>query len=145
MSETSKEQKQKQYKTPRNTEGGKYYYISNPTQKNLGTKNFCVSWKFLKNMDKDFIFEWTNPGTGKQEKKILNRYYVKRHTFPKFDWQDKLDENGNPVINKKTGRPVREKGDYICHMISYQWIDRYEELVARNWAAPVYVPRTSSK
>lgn len=138
MSETT-EKKSYGYKAVRNTENGRYYYISNPTEKNLYTHNFCIKWSFLKYPSKDFLFEWTNPDTGKVEKKVLNPLYVKKHAFPRYRWRDKLDHRGMPVINEKTGKVVKERDKYICHMISYQWIDRYEKLVASRLApAPMY-------
>ena len=133
MSEKAKEKKVKKYAT-RNTEGGKYFYISNPTVKNQDTGYFCVSWSFLKYPYKDFIFEYPDPDTGKVEKKVLNHYYVKKHAIPLYKWYDKLDAKGNPIINPKTGKVAKQRGEYRCHRIQYVWINRYENLVAKGLA-----------
>ena len=42
--------------------------------------------------------------------------------------------------NPKTGKPMREKIGYICHMISYQWISNYEILVSKGLAPAPKVP-----
>lgn len=119
---------------PRNTENGKYHYICNPTQKNISSPNFCVNGQFLKNPSKDFLFEWTNPFTGEYKKKVIHYSYIEKYSFPRFEWHDKLDEKGNPVINRKTGKIAREKGRYLCHQIPRIWVERYEELVLKGWA-----------
>lgn len=124
----------------RNTENGKYYCISNPKPINEHTHNFCVPGYALKWPVKDFLFEWKNPTTGEIEKKVLSWHYVNKHVFPMYKWQNKLDANGNPVINPKTGKPMREKIGYICHMISYQWISNYEILVSKGLAPAPKVP-----
>lgn len=144
MSDKNDEKKETNVKkhTTRNTEGGKYFYISNPLEKNQNTGYFCITWAFLKYPYKDFIFEYTDPDTGQVEKKVLNHYYVKKHAIPLHYWHDKLDAKGNPIINPKTGRVSKVKGDYRCHRIQYVWIKRYEDLVAKGLAPAPMRPLT---
>lgn len=124
----------------RNTENGRYFCISNPKPINERTHNFCVPHQALKWPVKDFLFEWTNPETGETEKKVLSWHYVNKHAFPMFKWQDKTDSQGRVIINPKTGKPAREKVGYICHMISYQWISNYENLVEKGLAPAPKLP-----
>lgn len=124
----------------RNTENDRYFYISKPRPVNEHTNNFCIPRQALEQPAKDFLFEWTNPETGETEKKVLAWHYVNKHVFPLFKWRNKTDKQGRTIINQKTGKPAREKVGYACHMISYQWISNYEDLVKKGLAPAPKLP-----
>ena len=96
----------------RNTCSGQYYPICNPFERNENTGNFVVDTKYILANDKDFLFEWKNPNTGKVETKILSKEYVKANlkSIPKW-LEDKL-------LGKK-------RITYMFYMISYKAIQNY--------------------
>lgn len=71
----------------RDNRGGKYYVISNPLPINENTGNFVVGQKELFANDKDFLFEWKNPNTGKLVSKVLPKEYVVAHIKQMPKWQ----------------------------------------------------------
>ena len=76
----------------RNNENGKFYCISNPTEVNLHTGNFCVAYKYVSNYDKDFLFDWVNPVNNKHIYKSISKEYVLSHCKPCPKWMyDELE------------------------------------------------------
>ena len=63
----------------RNKENNKYYYISNPKFENVHTGRFCIAPNTIMNYDKDYLFEWTNPYTKEQYKRVIPKEYIKNH------------------------------------------------------------------
>ena len=63
-----------------------YYKISNPTEANLKTGNFCVSFKYYIKNDKDYLFDWIDPESGKHYTKVINRNYLHAHCKPCPRW-----------------------------------------------------------
>ena len=94
-------------KKTRNTCNGLYYAISNPTSMNIHTGNFCINPKYYLAFDKDFLFEWIDPHTGKYETKILSKRYVINHAKPCYIWKESDLHIGKDF-----------KG--MCYLISYR-------------------------
>jgi hypothetical protein len=76
----------------RDNKEGKYYCISNPTEANIHTGNFCVSYNFIKKFDKDFLFDWIDPVDGEHIEKVLKKEFVLAHCKPIPKWMyDELE------------------------------------------------------
>ena len=70
----------------RDNKNGKYYCISNPTEANINTGNYCIAYKYYVKNDKDYLFDWVDPITNKHYEKVIDKNYLHSHCKPCPKW-----------------------------------------------------------
>ena len=98
----------------RDNKNGKYYCISNPTEANIRTGNYCVSYRDYVKNDKDYLFDWTDPNTGEHYEKVISKEYLHAYCKPCPKWM----YNELSMRNELKG---------MFYLISFKDIYLYEE------------------
>ena len=95
-----------------------YYSISTPIEKNKDTGNFTFQNWMIRYPYKDFLFDGIDPETGERVVKIIDRWYVKSHSWRRTEYKEVKHPDGTLTLEKVLS---------YYRLISYKSIKNYVE------------------
>lgn len=94
----------------RTSSNNKYYTISHPLERNLGTGNVCFNINQLAKFDKDFLFHQTIDGV--EYIKVLPKEWVRDHMLPMYG-------------TRKSHNPLFSYSKYVFYILKVEEILNY--------------------